>query len=97
MDFGKLGFTRERLIKALTAEGVTVRFWDYPEQHKLKIYSESKWWHHAPKIPSSMPGTDYVNANHIMLPLFYAEASELNEQYAKAFQKIWSRRRDLAA
>lgn len=97
MDFGKLGFTRERLIKALTAEGVSVKFWDYPEQHKLKIYSEAKWWHHAPTIPHTMPGTDYVNANHIMLPLFYDEASELNEQYARAFQKIWAHRQVLAA
>jgi dTDP-4-amino-4,6-dideoxygalactose transaminase len=37
MEFKKLGFTRERLIKALTAEGVSVKFWDYPEPHKLKM------------------------------------------------------------
>jgi dTDP-4-amino-4,6-dideoxygalactose transaminase len=96
MDFKKLGVTREKLIQALTAEGVSVRFWDYPEQHKLKIYSEAKWWHHAPAIPATMPGTDYVNANHIMLPLFYDEASELNAQYAKAFQKVWAHRKELA-
>jgi hypothetical protein len=40
-----------------------------------------------------MPGTDYVNANHIMLPLFYGEAPELNQQYAKAFQKVWAHRK----
>jgi dTDP-4-amino-4,6-dideoxygalactose transaminase len=93
MNFKKLGFTREQLIKALTAEGVSVNFWDYPEQHKLKIYSEAQWWHHTPRIPESMPGTDYVNANHIMLPLFYGEAPELNQQYAKAFQKVWAHRK----
>ena len=85
------------MIKALTAEGVSVHFWDYPEQHKLKIYSEAKWWHHAPTIPDKMSGTDYVNANHIMLPLFYGECSELNQQYAKAFQKVWAHRQELAA
>ena len=53
VDFKKLGFTREALVKALKAEGVDVNFWDYPEQHKLKIYSEAKWWHHAPTIPAS--------------------------------------------
>ena len=42
MDFKKLGFTRDALVKALKAEGVDVNFWDYPEQHKLKNYSEAK-------------------------------------------------------
>ncbi len=96
MDFKKLGFTRDRLIKALQAEGVSVKFWDYPEQHKLKIYSEAKWWHHAPMIPSSMPGNEWVNANHIMLPLVYGDAPELTEQYAKAFQKVWAHRQELS-
>jgi dTDP-4-amino-4,6-dideoxygalactose transaminase len=96
VDFKKLGFSRARLIKALAAEGVSARFWDYPEQHKLKIYSEAKWWNHPPTIPQSMPGNAYVNANHIMLPLMYGEASDVNEQYAKAFQKVWAHRKDLA-
>lgn len=97
IDFKKLGFSRQQLIKALTAEGVPVKIWDYPEQHKLKVYSEAKWWHHTPTIPESMPGDEYVNANHIMLPLFYGEAPELNAQYAKAFQKIWMHRNELGA
>jgi perosamine synthetase len=97
MNFKRLGFTREKLIKALAAEGVLARFWDYPEQHKQKIYSEAKWWHHTPTIPESLPGNEYVNANHIMLPLFYGEASEVNEQHAKAFQKIWAHQKELAA
>lgn len=97
MDFKKLGFSRDKLIKALTAEGVGAKFWDYPEQHKLKIYSEAKWWHHPPTIPASMPGNEWVNANHIMLPLFYGEATELNEQYARAFQKVWAHRKELGA
>lgn len=97
LNFKQVGFTREKLIAALVAEGVAVKFWDYPEQHKLKIYSEAKWWHHAPTIPASMPGNEYVNANHIMLPLFYGEAPELNQQYVKAFQKVWAHRKELAA
>jgi dTDP-4-amino-4,6-dideoxygalactose transaminase len=96
MDFKKLGFSRDRLIKALTAEGLSVKFWDYPEQHRLKIYSEAQWWHHAPTVPSSMPGNQWVNANHIMLPLVYGDAPELTEQYAKAFQKVWAHRKELA-
>jgi perosamine synthetase len=96
LDFQKAGFSRDQLVKALQAEGVRARFWDYPEQHKLKIYSESKWWHHAPEIPSSMPGNAYVNANHIFLPTFYAEATELTSQYVKAFEKVWAHRAELA-
>jgi len=97
IDLKKLGFSRAQLIKALTAEGVSAGFWDYPEQHKYKLYSEAKWWHHAPTIPESMPGNEHVNANHIMLPLFNGDASEVNEQYAKAFQKVWTHRRELAS
>lgn len=96
MDFKKLGFARDKLIKALLAEGVGAKFWDYPEQHKLKIYSEAQWWHHPPTIPAAMPGNEWVNANHIMLPLFYGEATELNGQYAKAFKKVWAHRKELA-
>ena len=96
MDFKKLGFSRDALVKALKAEGVSASFWDYPEQHKLKIYSEPKWWHHTPKIPERMPGCEYVNANHISVPLFYGEAPELIEQYAQAFEKVWAHRDALA-
>jgi dTDP-4-amino-4,6-dideoxygalactose transaminase len=96
LDSRKAGFSRDALLKALKAEGVTVSFWDYPEQHKLKIYSESKWWHHAPRIPASMPGNVQVNNTHIFLPAWYGEAPELIDQYAKAFEKAWAHRSDLA-
>jgi len=96
VDFKKLGFAREKLIKALKAEGVRASFWDYPEQHKLKIYSEAKWWHHPPTIPESMPGDEHVNANHIFVPVIYGEAPELIEQYVKAFEKVWAKRTEIA-
>ncbi|MCX6904186.1 MAG: TetR family transcriptional regulator, partial [Verrucomicrobia bacterium] len=96
VDFKTLGFSRAALLKALHAEGVQARIWDYPEQHKLKIYSEAKWWHHPPQIPESMPGDAYVNANHIFLPIFYGDAPETIGQYVKAFQKIWAHKTTLA-
>ena len=96
IDFKKLGFSRDALVKALKAEGVDVSFWDYPEQHKLKIYSEAKWWHHPPTVPQSMPGNAYVNGNHIFLPLFYGDAPELTAQYVQAFEKVWAHRTELA-
>jgi len=96
MDFKKLGFPRDALVKALKAEGVDVSFWDYPEQHKLKIYSEAKWWNHPPTIPASMPGNAYINANHIFLPLIYGDAPDLVAQYVQAFEKVWAHRSELA-
>jgi len=95
MDFKKLGFSRDSLVKALKAEGVRANFWDYPQQHKLKIYSEAKWWHHPPTIPASMPGNAWVNANHIFLPVFYGKAPELIGQYSKAFEKVWANKNNV--
>lgn len=96
VDAAKAGFNRDQLMRALKAEGVRVTMWDYPEQHKLKIYSEAKWWHHAPVIPASMPGDAQVNGTHIMLPLIHGEAPELIEQYGKAFEKVWARRTEVS-
>ncbi|MDO8540358.1 MAG: DegT/DnrJ/EryC1/StrS family aminotransferase [Opitutaceae bacterium] len=96
VDWARWECSRDTLLKALKAEGVRATFWDYPEQHKLKIYSEAKWWHHPPAIPASMPGNAHVNANHIFLPVFYGEAPPLLDQYAKAFEKVWSHRAQLA-
>ncbi|HNX33494.1 MAG TPA: DegT/DnrJ/EryC1/StrS family aminotransferase [Kiritimatiellia bacterium] len=97
VDFKALGVSRDAVVKALKAEGVDVGFWDYPLQHKMKIYAEAKWWHHPPVLPEKMPGGDHVNANHLMLPLFYGDASEVNGQYVKAFEKVWAHRSELTA
>ena len=96
LDEKKVGFSRDALLKALQAEGVRASKWDYPEQHKLTIYSEAKWWHHPPKIPASMPGNTQVNNTHIFLPLMHGEAPELIDQYARAFEKVWAHRKELA-
>jgi len=96
IDCEGLGLSRDKLIKALNAEGVRASFWDYPEQHKLKIYSEAKWWHHPPAIPASMPGNAHVNSHHIFLPVIYGEAPELIEQYVRAFEKVWAHRAEVA-
>jgi dTDP-4-amino-4,6-dideoxygalactose transaminase len=97
LDSGKAGLSRDALLKALKAEGVHASTWVYPEQHKLTIYSEPQWWHHPPVIPTSMPGNDFINNQHIFLPLFYGEADDVIDQYVKAFQKIWAHRSQLAS
>ncbi len=96
LDERKAGFTRDALLKAVVAEGVQASIWDYPEQHKMKIYSEAKWWHHAPAIPARMPGNEQVNHTHIFLPLLYGDAPELIDQYVRAFEKVWAHRSELA-
>ncbi len=96
LDEAKCGFKRDQLLKALKAEGVRATMWDYPEQHKLYIYSEAKWWHHPPVIPDRMPGNQHINATHIFLPLFYGESPELTEQYVTAFEKVWAHRSEVA-
>lgn len=92
LDEAKAGFSRNALVKALRAEGVRARTWDYPLQHRFQMYSEAKWWHHAPEIPESMPGAEEVNRKHIFLPLLYEEHRELEDQTVKAFEKIWANR-----
>ena len=96
INFDEVGVSRDALMKALNAEGVAASAWDYPEQHKLKIYSEAKWWHHPPTIPEQMPGNAHVNANHVFLPIIYDESPELVEQFASAFEKVWTHRETLA-
>lgn len=98
LDEKKAGFTRNQAMKALQAEGVKFGGFatGYPEQHKFHMYSEAKWWHHPIQIPNSLPGTTQVNATALHLPLFYEDAPELDEQYVKAFEKVWARKTDVA-
>lgn len=98
LDERKAGLTRNQVMKALQAEGV--RFGGfatgYPEQHKFHLYSEAKWWHHSINIPASLPGTEQVNRTALHLPLFYEDAPELDEQYVRAFEKVWAHKGDVA-
>jgi len=96
LDETKAGFTRAALIKALQAEGVRAKTGEYGTQHRNKVYSEAKWWHHPPQIPGTLPGVEQVNSTAMNLPLFTAEAPELVEQYGAAFEKVWAHRGKLA-
>ncbi|MFH1742886.1 MAG: DegT/DnrJ/EryC1/StrS family aminotransferase, partial [bacterium] len=92
LDEAKAGITREALLKALKAEGVSAGSGAYPEQHKFTIYSEEKWWHHKPDVPKSLPGTEQVNRSCIYLPVLYEDLPEVTDQYVSAFEKIWAHR-----
>jgi perosamine synthetase len=96
IDEAKAGCSRDKLMKALQAEGIRIRPGAYDEQHKYRLYQEAKWWHHPVEIPKELPGTSQVNSTAVHLPVFYEDASELIQQYAKAFEKVWAHRKSLA-
>src|SRR5262245_38634765 len=91
-DEATAGFPKERLLKALQAEGVRASGLPYDEQHKYRLYAEAKWWHHPPEVPASLPGCEQVNKSTVRLPLFTESAPELIGQYATAFEKVWAHR-----
>jgi len=96
IDDKKAGVPLPALLKALRAEGVHASPGAYDEQHKYPLYSEAKWWHHPVVIPDDLHGTTQVNKLAVNLPIFRAEAPELVEQYAAAFEKVWAHRSDLS-
>jgi perosamine synthetase len=97
IDEGKAGASRAVLLKALQAEGVHAGPGQYDEQHRYRLYSEPKWWHHPAVIPQDLKGTTEVNQKAVSLPIFHEETPELIEQYAQAFEKVWAHRAGLAA
>jgi dTDP-4-amino-4,6-dideoxygalactose transaminase len=95
LNEAKAGVSRAALTKALQAEGVRARAYSYPLQHKFALYREKEWWHHPPHIPE-LPGSEQANRTTVALPYFTSAVPELVDQYAKAFEKVWAHRRQLA-
>ncbi len=95
LNEAEAGMSRAACVKALQAEGVQANGHVYTLQHKLALYSEGKWWHHAPVIPE-LPASEQANRTAIALPRFTSDVPELVEQYVKAFEKVWAHRSKLA-
>ncbi len=97
IDEQKAGMSREAAVKALKAEGVDVAEYSLKLQHTYPMFSEEKWWRHMPVMPAegSLPGCDEANRKAILLPYFTSAQPELNEQYGKAFEKVWAHRDSL--
>jgi dTDP-4-amino-4,6-dideoxygalactose transaminase len=96
-DEKKAGFSRAAAVKALQAEGVAISaVRTIQEQHNLKIYSEAKWWHHAPQVPDVLPGHVELSKTLMTMPLFYEDVPDLVEQYVKAFEKVWAHKAELS-
>ena len=94
IDEALAGMSRAACVMALAAEGVRASASSYPLQHKMPLYAEAKWWHHAPAIPE-LPGSEQANRTAISLPMFTSDVPELVDQYAKAFEKVWAHRKEL--
>jgi dTDP-4-amino-4,6-dideoxygalactose transaminase len=96
IDEKKAGCPIETLVKALRAEGVRAGPGFYEDQNRYPLYAEAKWWHHPPVIRKDLYGTKQVNTQSVRLPVFREEAPELIEEYARAFEKVWAHRSELA-
>ncbi len=93
LDEKEAGMSREMCVKALQAEGVKVSAFNYTLQHKLALYTESRW-HHKITIPE-LPGSEQVMRSTIAQPLITTDQPELVDQYAAAFEKVWAHRTEL--
>jgi dTDP-4-amino-4,6-dideoxygalactose transaminase len=90
------GMSRGACIKALRAEGVSVGAAGAQFQCSHAAYHEAQWWHHLPVIADRFPGAEEVNRCGISLPYFTKDVPELVNQYARAFEKVWAHRKELA-
>jgi len=96
IDEKKAGAPRDALINALKAEGVDIAPYTWTLLHTYPIFQEQKWWRHMPVLPESVPNCDRINLSLVQLPYFTSPQPELVEQYARAFEKVWAHRKQLA-
>jgi perosamine synthetase len=90
------GFSRDACVKALKAEGVDVSAGGSRFLPENPVYREAEWWHHLPVTADKYPGYEDHKRRGLSLPFFTKEVPELNEQYIKAFEKVWAQRKSLA-
>jgi dTDP-4-amino-4,6-dideoxygalactose transaminase len=95
IDPAKAGMSRGAAIKALRAEGVSIRRFAYSVSHRDAAFKEPQWWHHPPVIPDRLPGLEEAERTGISLPRFTKPVPELVDQYVKAFEKVWAHRAQL--
>lgn len=95
IDEAKAGVSREKLVEALSAEGVDVLVYTWTLLHTYPIFGESKYWRHMPVLCDKVPGCDEANRKAIQLPLWTTDQPELLEQYAAAFEKVWANRKSI--
>ena len=94
VDEEEAGMSRAEAVKALQAEGVDAREYNWTLLHTYPFMNETRWWSHMPVIPEegTVPGCDQANKQCISLPYWTSDQPELVEQYARAFEKVWAHR-----
>jgi dTDP-4-amino-4,6-dideoxygalactose transaminase len=95
VDAKQSGMSRDKVVEALTAEGMDVAAYTLKLQHEYPIYKEDKWWRHMPVLPTETPACDELNGKTLSLPYFTSAQPELVEQYAAAFEKVWAHKDSL--
>jgi perosamine synthetase len=90
------GFSRDICVRALKAEGVDISASGGRFLPDNAVYHEAEWWHHLPVIGDKYSGFEDAKRRGMSLPYFTKEMPELNEQYIKAFEKVWANRKSLA-
>jgi dTDP-4-amino-4,6-dideoxygalactose transaminase len=95
IDPAKAGMSRDTVVKALTAEGVSIRNFGYSVSHRDSAFRDPEWWHHPPVIPDRLPGLEAIERTGISLPRFTKPVPELIDQYVQAFEKVWAHRNQL--
>lgn len=97
-DQQALGVPIEDLVNALRAEGVDVQRPRYPLLHQQPLFTEGRWAAIArledrpvPTYdPRALPRTEAGNGSLLKLPGFPQAATELLDQYALAFEKVFA-------
>ena len=101
------GLTTKRLIEALKAEGVSMKYRDYQAMHTMPLYQQG---YDLPGIgnagigakgyagayyPGCLPVTERVLANMVGMPVFIEEPAGYFEQMIVAFDKVISNYKEL--
>jgi dTDP-4-amino-4,6-dideoxygalactose transaminase len=90
------GMSRDVVVKALRAEGVSASAAGAQFLLKNPIFHEAEWWHHMPVMAQDYPGAAETDRNGLSLPFFTKEMPELTDQYIAAFEKVWAHRSELS-
>lgn len=97
LDLNRLaGVSRERLVRALRAEGVAVAIPGSPPFHRLPLFVSPEirigaFEKHAPRS-LHFPGAEQYTSTIISLPTFtFAEQRPIVDMYVEAFHKVLSR------
>lgn len=83
------GVPKDRILKALVAEGAQVVNERYPLQHRQEVYRRPEFWTRLPALPAALPVSETLHESIIQIPIFGTCEERIVDQYIRAFQKVW--------